>query len=86
MVQFCNACAHEEGYVLIVIKLLKAIPHKTFWLLWYIDNHTVIWRTCDDICMTESCDGESDYLFTPTALLATSKKEVYIIGNGLLFR
>lgn len=35
--------------------------------------------------MTESCDGDGN-LFTPMALLATSKKEVYIIGNGLLFR
>ena len=78
MVQFCNAYACEED----VIKLVKM-----FWLyLWYLVDHTVSWRICGDMCITESCDSEGGYLFTPTALFATSKKEVYIIGNGLLFR
>ena len=56
---------------------------------WYRNNyvhHAAVWKMCAGNCINESCNGEGSYPFIPTAVFIASQKEVYIIGNGLLFR
>ena len=45
-----------------------------------------LWKTVDGNGTDESCNGENSYQFIPTRVAAVSRTEIYIIGNGLLFR
>lgn len=45
-----------------------------------------VWVMFTGSSVNESCDDEGSHLYTPTRVFAVSKMELYIIGDGLLFR
>ena len=45
-----------------------------------------LWKIAVGNGTDESCDRENSYQFVPIRVAAVSKTEVYMIGNGLLFR